>query len=31
VGCSLWAALVGKGPMEALLGVLTRGPRRRRV
>lgn len=31
VGCSLWAALIGKGPMEALLGVLTRGPRRRRA
>lgn len=28
-GCSLWALLIGKGPMEALLGVLTKGPRRR--
>lgn len=28
VGCSLWAALIGKGPMEALLGLLTKGPSR---
>lgn len=25
IGCSLWAALIGKGPMEALLGALTSG------
>lgn len=29
LGCSLWAALLGRGPMERLLGLLTRGPTRR--
>lgn len=27
VGCTLWTLLIGKGPLEALLGTLTRGPR----
>lgn len=31
VGCSSWAALVGKGPMEALLGALTSGQQTRRT
>lgn len=31
IGCSSWAALVGKGPMEALLGALTSGRDLRRT
>ncbi|MEV8145018.1 heparan-alpha-glucosaminide N-acetyltransferase domain-containing protein [Specibacter sp. NPDC078709] len=31
IGCSSWAALVGKGPMEALLGALTSGRQLRRT
>lgn len=31
IACSSWAALVGKGPMEALLGALTSGRQLRRT